>query len=178
MRDKYNNNHNITSWYVIHTHSKQEDRADLNLRAWGVTTFNPKTLERVYNPYSHKAANIIKPLFPRYMFARFNINKLRQVHFTRGVHKVVCFGDDPIPVDDAIIAEIRSREGADGYICLLEELTPGDEVIIREGPMKNFKGIFIGKVSADDRVRILLHTVSFQAHLETERAVVRKFVDA
>jgi hypothetical protein len=33
-------------WYVIQTKPKQEDRADLNLRAWKIETFAPTLKER------------------------------------------------------------------------------------------------------------------------------------
>lgn len=174
MMSENNNNCDISCWYVIHTHPKQEDRADMNLKAWGLTTFNPKIRERSYNPYSDKVTYVAKSLFLRYIFARFNITRLHQVQFTRGVDRVVCFGDAPTPVSSEVIAEIKSRVGADGYISIMEELAPGDEVIIKDGPMKDFRGLFIGKVSAEDRVRILLETVSYQAHLEIERAWVKK----
>ena len=39
------------------------------------------------------------------------------------------------------------------------------KVIIRKGPMAAFSGIFIDKVGSEDRVRMLLETVSYQAHL-------------
>src|SRR5262249_51226168 len=121
-----NSTYDTSHWYAIHTHPRQEDRADMNLRAWGITTFSPKIRELEYKPYSNKATYVIKPLFPRYIFAQVEIPQLSQVQFTRGVYRVVCFGENPTPVDDAILYEVQSRMGADGYISIAEELTPGD----------------------------------------------------
>jgi|SRR5262249_26052169 len=171
-----NSRHDNSHWYVVHTHSRQEDRADMNLKAWGITTFSPKIKEQEYISYCNKMTYTIKPLFPRYIFAHFSIARVQQVQFTRGVSRVVCFGDSPTSIDDEIISEVKSRIGMDGYISIVEELVPGDKVIIKHGPMATFRGIFERKIRADDRVRILLETVSYQAHLEIDRAVLKKSI--
>ena len=95
----------VIRWYVIHTHSKQEDRACVNLRVLGVPIFNPKIRERRYNQFSIIPTYVTKPLFPRYIFARFKVNDLyHKVRFTRGVYSVVSFSEGPTP-----IAEQSSR---------------------------------------------------------------------
>jgi transcriptional antiterminator RfaH len=169
-----NSTDGVTCWYVAQTHPRQEDRADMNLKAWGIVTLNPKIKEQEYSPLSGRTTSVIKPLFPRYIFVQCNATRLRQVQLTRGVRRVVCFGDSPSSIDDEIIAEIKSRAGVDGYIGVAEEFVPGDEVIVSNGPMTAFKGIFISNVGANDRVRILLETVSYQAHLEIEKAALKK----
>jgi transcription antitermination factor NusG len=146
----------------------------MNLKAWGITTFSPKIKEMEYAPYSNKGTYVVRPLFPRYIFARFSADKIQKVQYTRGVYRVVCFGDDLTPIADEVIAEIKSRIGTGGYVNIVEELVPGNKVIIRSGPMANFRGIFIGRVGAEDRVRILLETISYQAHLEIERGALQK----
>ena len=98
-------NNGTARWYAIHTKPKQEGRAHSNLRARGVETFTPRVGERRYTPAGH-VKNEIKPLFPQYIFARFDASRmLHQVCFTRGIHSVVRFGgDDPTPIDNEIIA--------------------------------------------------------------------------
>jgi hypothetical protein len=51
----------VTSWYVIHTHPKQEDRAGSNLRVLGAPIFNPKIRERHYNQFSIAPTNVVLP---------------------------------------------------------------------------------------------------------------------
>jgi transcriptional antiterminator RfaH len=162
-------------WYAIHTKPKQEVRADGNLRAWGVETFTPCVGERRYTAAGH-VKNQLKPLFPQYIFARFDARRmLHQVYFTRGIHDVVRFGGaDPTPIDNEIIAIIRSRVGADGLIDLTEKFKAGDRIVIKDGPLKNFVGIFERDVKESDRVMILLSTLKYQAHLLLERELVKK----
>ena len=162
-------------WYVIHTKPMQEERAASNLSAWGIEILAPKINEPRYNPYSGKAIRIVKPLFPRYIFARFNARELlHKVSFTRGLQGVVSFGDGPCTVDDEIIELLKARQGSDGLIQLGEYLSPGDKVIIKDGPLKNFVGIFEGNVKENDRISIMLTTVRYQNHIVIDRDLVKK----
>jgi transcription elongation factor/antiterminator RfaH len=166
---------NASRWYAIHAHPKQEDRANLNLRAWNVETFHPKIKERRYNQYSGKAICSVKPLFPRYLFARFNAELLlRKVWFTRGVQCVVGFGGHVQPIDDRVISIIKSRVGDDGLVRMAEELEAGDEVVINDGPFKNFRGIFERQMKETDRVMILLTTINYQSHILIDREMIVK----
>jgi transcriptional antiterminator RfaH len=164
----------IPCWYAIHTHPKQENRAEQNLKAWSVETFFPKIMECHFNEFTSKASYFIKPLFPRYLFARFALNNLlHKVRFTRGVHSVVCIGIDPAPVDDRVIEIIAAQIDATGFVKLGAELEPGAKVMIQAGPCKGLTGIFKREASSADRIRILLDCVCFQAHVEVERKHVK-----
>jgi transcriptional antiterminator RfaH len=163
-------------WYAVHTHSLQEERAAENLTAWGVETFAPKYKERRVNPFTGRPIYFTRSLFPRYMFARFEAGRmLRKVWFTRGVCKVVGFGDGPIPVEDAVIELIKSRVGKDGFVFFNEEaLKPGDKVVVRDGPLANLVGIFERDVEDGDRVLMLLTAISYQGHVTVERQLLKK----
>lgn len=163
------------SWYVIHTKPKQESRADSNLTAWDVETFNPKVKEWRRNNFTGKLSLVVNSLFTNYIFARFRAEALlHKVCFTRGVHRVVSFGDAPQAVDDEIIALIHSREDADGFVRIEDELVEGDRVIVKDGPLKDFVGVFQKEMGAADRVVLLLSTVSYQAHVQIEKGRIRK----
>ena len=162
-------------WYVVHTHSKQEDRVDSNLNTLKIETFSPCIKKRQYNNYTGEGIYKVRPLFPGYIFARFDLTKLHhKVRLTRGVHSLVCYGTTPAQVDSRIIDSIRSQLGEDGYVKIGESLKPGDEVIIEDGPLKSFRGIFERETSDLERVMILLKTVTYQAHLVIARDVLKK----
>jgi transcriptional antiterminator RfaH len=162
-------------WYALQTKPRQDERAESNLKAWRVETFAPKILERQYCRYTGKTKNLIKPLFPSYIFARFIPEEmLHKVRFTRGVHKILSTGGLPTPVDDEIIQIIRSRQGDDGLISIGEKLRPGDKVVVREGPLRDFIGIFEGNYNDEKRVSILLTTVSYQTRFVVAREAVKR----
>jgi transcription elongation factor/antiterminator RfaH len=162
-------------WYAIYTHPKQESRAEYNLRAWNVETFNPKLKERQQHTFTGAPTFVVKQLFPRYIFARFDAEALlHKVWFTRGVHSVVSFGDEPAAIEDEVIDFIRSKNGADGFINLSEELRAGSKVVIKDGPLRNLAGIFELEVKDSTRVIILLEAISYQGRVVVEREQVRK----
>lgn len=162
-------------WYVIKTQPKQETRAECNLRAWGITTFNPKISERCTNPFTGLMSSVIKPLFSRYIFAKFDVNNTyRRVCFTRGVHSVVNFGNGPLSIDDDIIKLIQSRLGEDGLVKLDNELNPGDQVMIDSGPLSHMVGVFQHDIEGTDRVAILLTAITYQGRVIIEKDQVKK----
>jgi transcriptional antiterminator RfaH len=162
-------------WYVIHTHAKQEDRAECNLIVLGAQVFSPKIKERRYNKYTNALTYIAKPFFPGYIFARFKIDDLyHKVRFTRGVRSLVTFGEVPTLVDEGLIALIQANIGVDGFVTIGEDLRPGDKVVVKNGSLKNFVGVFVREMKGTDRIRILLQTVSYQAHIEIERGMVER----
>jgi transcriptional antiterminator RfaH len=163
------------NWYVVRTHPKQEDRTSRNLKSLGIDTLSPKLRTSKRNEYTGKLTPVIKPLFPGYIFVRFGFDELyHKVRFTRGVHSLVCFDNRPTPVDDEIVQLISSRIGADGFVTALEELKAGDEVVINDGRFHNLRGVFERELEDAERVRILLRTVTFQAHVVVDRASINK----
>ena len=94
-------------WYAIHTKPREEDRALSNLMAWHVETFAPKIRQSQRSQLKGKPAYSVRPLFPNYIFARFQLINLHKIRFTRGVQNVVGFGGQVAPVDDAAIELIR-----------------------------------------------------------------------
>ncbi|HWS54863.1 MAG TPA: transcription termination/antitermination NusG family protein [Pyrinomonadaceae bacterium] len=162
------------SWYVIHTNPKQEERAHNNLTAWHVESFSPRIRERRLNRLTGASSFVSKPLFPRYIFARFDPRHLHKIRFTRGVHGVVSFGDRPTPVADEVIEVIQSRVDVDGFVKRGETFAPGDKVQVKDGPLKDLVGIFERETSEADRVMILMVTVSYQARIEIERDYLAK----
>lgn len=164
----------LASWYAVLTKPKQEQRAETNLRAWNIEAFTPKFKDR---RRSRKQGSdySIKPLFPRYVFAYFNPQCcLHRVTFTRGVHSIVRFGDSLARIDDKIISIIQLRMNEEGLVRVGEELKYGDPVIIEYGPFKSLIGIFEREVGEAERVRILLTTISYQAHITVDKHSVTK----
>jgi transcriptional antiterminator RfaH len=162
-------------WYVVHTHLRQEERANENLRSWGVETLHAKLRTRRYNEFTGAPTFITQPLFPRYIFAKFNAREqLPKIRFTRGVHNVVCFGESPPSVDQDIIDLIRARIDENGFVRANDELKPGDKVVISAGPLRNLIGIFERKIKGSDRISILLTAIEYQGRLVVNGDLVKR----
>lgn len=170
-------------WYVIHTRPRQEQRADENLRAWGIETLSPlisvsgnhpKRNSRTVAPLRQRP-RVPRPLFPGYIFAKFPYTRLsHKVRFTRGILNVVSFGETPTPVDNELISIIRDRIEANGLVRLVDELSPNDKVMIKSGPFAGFMGVFEKSLRDPERVVVLLSTINFQARIVIEEERLKK----
>src|ERR1051325_2561341 len=159
----------VARWYVIYTKPNEEDRVCRNLETLGVETFSPKQKKRQVNQFTGKAVFFARPLFPRYAFVRFDVEKmLHNISYVRGAQKIISFNGMPLPVDDEIIELIQSRTAEDGFVRLDDVLTPGDKVLINNGAMRGINGIFNQTMSDESRVMILLNAVNYQAALIVE----------
>ena len=166
---------NNSQWYLVYTNLKQEERANDNLRAWGVETLHAKMRTRRYNEFTGAPTYFTQPLFPRYLFVKFNAREqLAKVRFTRGIQNVVSFGESLATVDQEIIDIIRERIDENGFVKTDRELKPGDKVVISAGPLKNLMGIFEREVKGSDRITILLTAIGYQGHLMVERDMVQR----
>jgi len=153
-------------WYAIHTHARQEQRAESNLLAWNVEAFTPRCLGRRRQEFRPRPSFFVKPLFPGYIFARFNApTMLHKVRFTRGVRGVISVGDEPAPIEDEMISIIKSKMGKDGLVRLEDDFREGDEVLVRGGHFSGFVGVFERKLRDSERVMILLKTISSQVRI-------------
>ncbi len=165
----------VSRWYAIQTHLQQEERAYSNLEAWGLYAFSPRLRKGRANQFTGVVTYSGRPMFPRYIFARFDAERLlHKVCYTRGVKNVVCFGGSPMPIDDEVITLLQARVGADGYVKLGGELQHGDRIVITGGPLKDFAGVFERGMKDSERVMVLLTTISYQGRLSVDRELVRK----
>lgn len=171
----YQNAGNNARWYAVKTRPKQENRAESNLVAWNIETLSPKVRERCKHPYLDTSIYVTKPLFPGYLFARFDADTLlHKIWFTRGVQSVVSFGGEVTPIEDEIIEFIQAQVNEEGFVNIGEPLQMGDKVRITDGPLKSLVGIFEHELKDSERVMILLETVSYQGRLVVARDHVTK----
>jgi transcriptional antiterminator RfaH len=160
------------NWYLIHSKSRQEDVAELNLRRLGVETFCPRF--RKLNLTRSKAQNKGEVLFPGYLFIRVEMTtEYRKVTYAHGVLRVVKFGAAPAVVEEEIIASIRERVH-NGLVVLPppSSLKSGQIVRINKGPFYGFEAIFEQELNGSQRVALLMKTVAFQGRMVVDRNCV------
>jgi transcriptional antiterminator RfaH len=160
-------------WFVVQTKPGNEHRVETHLLNQKIETFLP--LFETHQYRNGKIGQITKPLFPNYLFARLDL-KLHyyKVKWTRGVSKLLGFGDGPVPISDKVIQTIKERTGKDNLVKLKEELTEGDIVQITSGLFKEFNGIFLKKLSDNGRVRILVNLIGVEVPVQIGRWQIRK----
>ena len=127
-------------------------------------TFCPRIKQR--KVIRRKEQTVISALFPRYLFARLNLQtQYRAVAYARGVRSLVAFGFLPVAVDKSIIEGIRSRL-EDGYLAFkAPSFMPGQVVRIQAGLLQGLEAIFERQMNDQQRAVLLLRTLSYQARV-------------
>ena len=155
-------------WYLVHSKPHQESVAKSNLQWLGVETFFPQL--RQLKIIRRRKQFTISPLFPGYLFSRFDMaTEFRKVTYAQGVRKVVMFGSFPAQVDEETIASIKARIQV-GYLHRRSSsFKVGQVVQIKEGPFLGLEVVFEKDLSGAQRVALLLKTVAYQARIIINR---------
>ena len=146
----------MTRWYAAYTQNHMEKWARSNLWERGFEVYLPQYSKR--RRHARRTDWVAAPLFPRYLFVRADLAQgaRRAIRTAPGIADMVAFSDAPAPVADAVIDEIRSREGDDGLISLASlaaHYEPGEKLRINHGAFSDQFGFFDG---LDDKNRVLL----------------------
>jgi transcriptional antiterminator RfaH len=153
------------NWYALYTKPKAEGAVVQLLNNAGIETLNPKIIVKKY--IRKKYIEATEQLFPCYLFAFFDEDKHgHMIRYTRGV-KYIVGKENPLTVPLQIIDLIRERMVGDIVTPLPEKFDTGERVLIKEGPFKDFYGIFERHVPGKQRAMILLEALYFRLEVES-----------
>lgn len=156
------------TWLAVYTQAQAEVLAVHHLEQQNFDVYMPLYLKR--RSHARQVTWHKKPLFPRYVFVHMAEGSLWQkIRSTVGVNDLVYLGDKPATMDDAIIKEIKEREGDDGLVRLPdgEGHKVGDAVRITTPGLGDLSGVF-EQQSDGNRVIVLMQFLG-----RTVRAHVR-----
>jgi transcriptional antiterminator RfaH len=144
-------------WFAVHTRAHSEQRASTNLERQGFEAWLP--LYRKARRHAGRIEQVLKPLFPRYLFVALDLSaeRWRAILSTYGVAGLVGSEEGPRPVPEGVVEALRARADDDGTFTLerASRLKPGDRVRIETGPMRDLEGVFQAASDAE-RVVVLL----------------------
>ncbi|MFZ3135793.1 MAG: transcription termination/antitermination NusG family protein [Thermodesulfovibrionales bacterium] len=153
-------------WYAVYTKPKKEDSVAFLLQNIGLEVLNPKIKFRKFK--RNRLTDVIEPLFPCYLFANFDKDKYSHlITYTRGVRYVVG-KKNPLVVQDEVVNVIKDGI-EDNNLIVIKPSTfkNGDKVLIKDGPFKDFYGIFEKEIKGHERVMILLETIQCRLELDS-----------
>jgi len=147
-----------THWYLVRTKTGKERWVRDQLANVAAEVFLPMLKAKA--PRWGRMAVSITPLFPGYVFARFDLRRQYfDVKYMAGVRTIVSAGPDPLAVPAEIVSEIR-RRGVNDVIEIPDKpFDTGERVVVVEGPFRGFEAIFQRYLSGAERVAILLSAV-------------------
>jgi len=160
---------NREQWYALQLRTRWESSTATLLSGKGYQTFLPtfKTLKRMRG----KSCEVNSPLFPGYVFCRFDAHRRLPVLLTPGVITVVGRGRIPIPVEDFEIEAVQKVVSAGLQVEPWPYLEVGQLVRIDDGALCGVQGILIGFKGAR-RIVVSISLLRRSVALEIDRSVV------
>ena len=146
--------HDNLSWYALQIQSKLGRIAAATLCGKGYEVYLP--LYRCGRRWSDRVKQLDLPLFPGYLFCRFDVCDRLPILTTPGVISVVGAGKTPVPVDEEEIGAIRAILRSGLVAQPWPFLQVGSRVYIERGPLAGLEGI----ITNTDKVCRLIVSVS------------------
>jgi transcriptional antiterminator RfaH len=164
----------LAAWFCLRTQIKHERLAAAHLRLMeDVEVLFPRmTFQRKWR---QTVREFTEPLFPNYLFARFNPHEdLARVRHAYGVQTVVHFGNRLPVIPETVINDIRQHLSAEQTCRLETDLAPDDTVIICGGAFSGLQALIKTCLPRKHRVTLLLEFLGRQVNIEISDHEVAK----
>ncbi len=132
---------NLLAWYALTVRSNSEQIVATALDRKGIENFLPSF--RSLRRWSDRTKEIQRPLFPGYVFARFDCNERLPVLTTPAVVDIVGFGQKYVPVSEAELHAIRRVLESKAKCEPVAYLQVGQRVVVESGPLMGIEGLLV-----------------------------------
>jgi transcriptional antiterminator RfaH len=149
----------VNGWFLVQTKPKQENRALENLEMQGISSFCPKVFVEKLSRGKRKVTKEV--LFPNYIFVQLDQNNVSalSVNYTRGVHRIISFGNKPSAVPDQLITQLKERVDQSNDSMITDLPKKGEQLQILEGPFRGLNAVF-SQIDGDSRAIVLITILS------------------
>lgn len=153
------------AWYAIRVKPRFEKAVSLGLRGKGYEEFLPLHKARRRAPSRTRIVDL--PLFPGYLFCRFEETHRLPVLTTPGVFHIVTRAGQLVPVPDEEIGSLQMMLRSK---LPIEEVpySPGDKVKIVTGPLAGVEGS-VSRIK--DKYRVVVSVAMLERSVAVEVAV-------
>src|SRR5689334_4556074 len=125
-------------WYALQVRPRFEKTVARNLQGKGYEEFLPLYSRR--SQWSDRMKTIEMPLFPGYVFCKFNVDYRLPILMIPGVHSVVGIGKSPMPVAQSEIDDIRAVLTSGSNCEPWPYLGVGQQVRVEYGALAGMQG--------------------------------------
>ena len=153
-------------WFILQFKSNSHHLAVKNLNRQGFETFLP--LHETTSRRLSRFINTSKPLFPGYMFVRFDKAEpeWHKINNTYGVSRLITFNSNLNSISNSFIDSLMKRYDLSGKLLPIQKLKKGDQVTVLKGPFANFIAT-VEKYEADQRIWILMDLMGRKTKITT-----------
>jgi transcriptional antiterminator NusG len=154
-----NNADDRINWFAVRVKSNQEKVTSLGLASKGYEVFLPE-----YMRSAQSGATRADPLFPGYLFCRFDVNRRLPVLTVPGVVHIVGIGKTPSPISEDEIGSLRVVASTSLPIKADEVYTVGAKILFDRGPLVGVSGVVVGT----QRKRLIISITLLQRSVSVE----------
>ena len=160
----------VLPWYAVRVRSRSETSVAAYLRNQGLEAFLP-TYEDTRR-WSDRLRRVELPLFPGYLFCRFDLLDRLPILKVPGVIHVVGVGRQPVPINDAEIAAVQMivRSGLPRQPW--PYLQVGQRVRVESGALSGLEGVLLS-LKGEHRVVVSVTLLQRSVSLEVDVSWVR-----
>ena len=153
-------------WFILQFKANSHLQAAKNLNQQGFETFLP-----LHNSTSRKSSrfkNTSRPLFPGYMFIRFDRagSEWHKINNTHGVSRLITFNSILKSIPSAFVDNLMKRYNSTGNLIPIAEMEKGDKVKILDGPFADFIAT-VEKYETAQRIWVLLDLMGRKTKIQT-----------
>ncbi len=165
-----NTNTEPLPWHAVRVRSNFEWVTASLLREKGYEEFLPVYQAKVR--YSDRMKTTEKPLFPGYVFCRFDPDRRVPVLSTPGVVQVVGIGKRPVAIDEQEMEAIQMIARSGETAMPWPHLRVGQRVVLEKGPLTGLEGILV-EVKNCWRIVVTVSLLQRSIAAEVERDWIR-----
>lgn len=150
-------------WFAVQTRTRYENFAAKQLSGRGYEVFLP--FYQCKRRWSDRMQEFEVPLFPGYLFCRFNLLDRLPILTAPGVIQIVGIGKTPIPVDEEEVIALQTavRTGVPRQPWPFLKL--GQKVKVEAGPLSGLEGVLL---NFKGRYRLVLSVSLLQRSVAVE----------
>jgi transcription antitermination factor NusG len=157
-------------WFALHVRTRHEAGVAAHLQGMGYEDFLP--LYKTRTRWSDRTKEVEAPLFPGYLFCRFDPQNRLPILKTPGVIQVVGYSRQPIPVEETEIEAIQALVASGIPSQPWPYLEVGEKVRIESGPLRGREGVLV-EFKGTHRLILSVALLQRSVAVEIEAALVK-----
>jgi transcription elongation factor/antiterminator RfaH len=128
-------------WFALQVRSRKERLVETHLRSQGYECLLP--LYKSARKWSDRVKEVEQPLFPGYLFCRFDFQNRRPLIVTPGVLQIVGIGKTATPIADVEVSAIQLAQASGLPSQPWPYIEVGERVRVNYGTLQGLEGILI-----------------------------------
>jgi len=160
----------VLSWFALRVKFRHEKTVSQALRGKGYTEYLP--LYRGRHRSGGRFQDVDLPLFPTYVFCRFDPLRRLPILMTPGVFCIVGTSVEPSPVNEEELSTVRHLIASGLHAEPWPFLQVGDPVYVEEGVLRGTHGT-LQRLKNEYRLVISVTLLQRSVAVEIDRACVR-----